>query len=137
MNYGGLFDPDNKLKRIEELNSIMNDPSFWTSDNKDSVINELNSLKGTLDSVDKLRSKISDNLELGSMLKEEPSEEIETMLINNIEEISKEIENVEMLLLLNGPYDKNDCILDIHPGAGGTESCDWANMLYRMYTRYA
>jgi len=41
-----------------------------------------------------------------------------------------------MLLLLNGPYDKNNCILDIHPGAGGTESCDWANMLYRMYTRW-
>ena len=40
-----------------------------------------------------------------------------------------------MLLLLNGPYDKNDCILEIHPGAGGTESCDWASMLYRMYTR--
>ncbi len=41
-----------------------------------------------------------------------------------------------MLLLLNGPYDKNDCILEIHPGAGGTESCDWASMLYRMYTRW-
>ena len=46
------------------------------------------------------------------------------------------IETLKLLLLLNGPYDKNDCILEIHPGAGGTESCDWANMLYRMYTRW-
>ena len=137
MNYGGHFDPENKQKRIEELNNIMNDPGFWTSDNKENVINELNSLKGTLDSVDKLRSKISDNIELGSMLKEEPSLDIESMLISNIDDIGKEIESMEMLLLLNGPYDKNDCILDIHPGAGGTESCDWAYMLYRMYTRYA
>ncbi len=44
--------------------------------------------------------------------------------------------NLHSILVLNGPYDNNDCILDIHPGAGGTESCDWASMLYRMYTRY-
>ena len=47
-----------------------------------------------------------------------------------------ETENLNKLLLLNGPYDKYDCILEIHPGAGGTESCDWASMLYRMYLRY-
>lgn len=54
----------------------------------------------------------------------------------NIKRISKDTEELNILLLLNGPYDKNDCILEIHPGAGGTESCDWANMLYRMYTRW-
>ena len=55
---------------------------------------------------------------------------------NNISNISKKIEELNLLLLLNGPYDKNDCILEIHPGAGGTESCDWASMLYRMYLRW-
>lgn len=55
---------------------------------------------------------------------------------DNIKRISKDTEELNVLLLLNGPYDKNDCILEIHPGAGGTESCDWANMLYRMYTRW-
>jgi peptide chain release factor 2 len=46
------------------------------------------------------------------------------------------VKKTNLLLLLSGPYDKNNCILEIHPGAGGTESCDWASMLYRMYTRY-
>ena len=59
-------------------------------------------------------------------------EEIE----KNIEKINKDVENISTLLLLNGPYDTNDCILDIHSGAGGTEACDWAMMIYRMYTRY-
>ena len=55
---------------------------------------------------------------------------------NNVEVITKNTEELNLLLLLNEPYDKNNCILEIHPGAGGTESCDWANMLYRMYLRY-
>ena len=59
-------------------------------------------------------------------------EEIE----KNIEKINKDVENISTLLLLNGPYDTNDCILDIHSGAGGTEACDWADMIYRMYLRY-
>ena len=48
----------------------------------------------------------------------------------------EEFDKISVLLLLNGPYDKNDCMLEVHAGAGGTEACDWANMLYRMYTRY-
>ena len=50
--------------------------------------------------------------------------------------IKQKVEELSFILLLDGPYDKNDCILEIHPGAGGTESCDWAMMLYRMYTRW-
>lgn len=60
--------------------------------------------------------------------------------INDLEKdtklLTESVEKTNLLLLLNGPYDKNNCILEIHPGAGGTESCDWASMLYRMYTRY-
>ena len=51
-------------------------------------------------------------------------------------EINEKTESLSLLIMLNGPYDKNNCILEIHPGAGGTESCDWASMLYRMYTRW-
>ena len=56
-----------------------------------------------------------------------------TQTVNNI---SSKVEKLNLLVMLNGPYDKNDCVLEIHPGAGGTESCDWASMLYRMYTRW-
>ena len=70
------------------------------------------------------------------MLESENDEELYNDVTNNIKELTKETEELNLLLLLNGPYDKNNCILEIHPGAGGTESCDWASMLYRMYTRW-
>lgn len=70
------------------------------------------------------------------MLKENPDADLLAVLVLEAKEIEKTLEETSLLLLLNGPYDGCDCILEIHPGAGGTESCDWANMLYRMYTRY-
>ncbi len=70
------------------------------------------------------------------MLKDAHDLELEQVLISETKIIEQELEEINLLLLLNGPYESCDCILDIHPGAGGTESCDWANMLYRMYTRY-
>lgn len=86
--------------------------------------------------VKKLKDKIQSNLEMLMMLKDAPDLELEQVLISETKIIEQELEEINLLLLLNGPYDSCDCILDIHPGAGGTESCDWANMLYRMYTRY-
>ena len=70
------------------------------------------------------------------MLKNDDDQELHKSLEASIDKIDKELSSLSLLLLLNGPYDSCDCILEIHPGAGGTESCDWANMLYRMYTRY-
>lgn len=136
MNYGGHFDPDTKTKRIKELEDIMNQSSFWTSNNSSIVISELNNLKGNLDKVSHLRKKIQDNLELSNILKDDYDADLKQMLEMDVEVLKQELDDVSMLLLLNGPYDSCDCILEIHPGAGGTESCDWANMLYRMYTRY-
>ena len=86
--------------------------------------------------VKKLKDKIQSNLEMLMMLKDAHDLELEQVLISETKIIEQELEEINLLLLLNGPYDSCDCILDIHPGAGGTESCDWANMLYRMYTRY-
>ena len=70
------------------------------------------------------------------LLVEENDETISKEIQASIPKIEKEIEELNLLLLMNGPYDKNNCILDIHPGAGGTESCDWASRLYRMYLRW-
>lgn len=137
MNYGGLFDPESKKERIKELELIMSDTNFWTSDNSTSIISELNSLKGILDKVSNLEKEINENLDMALMLKEEFDSDVAELLDNNSKELDKKLENIKLLLLLNGPYDSCDAILEIHPGAGGTESCDWANMLYRMYTRYA
>ena len=71
-----------------------------------------------------------------NLLEVEFDDELLKDLEISTKKLQLETENLNKLLLLNGPYDKYDCILEIHPGAGGTESCDWANMLYRMYLRY-
>ena len=63
-------------------------------------------------------------------------QEIVEQIEESITEMPERLEKLNMLLLLSGPYDKNNCIIDIHSGAGGTEACDWALMLYRMYTRW-
>ena len=83
-----------------------------------------------------MKNKIQNNLEMLLLLKESPDKDLFEVLLSETKEIENLIEEISLILLLNGPYDDCDCILEIHPGAGGTESCDWANMLYRMYTRY-
>ena len=86
--------------------------------------------------MENLKAKINNNLEMLDILKNEYDEEIKKILESDIELITKDMNDLEVELLLNGEYDKNDAILEIHPGAGGTESCDWANMLKRMYLRW-
>ena len=79
---------------------------------------------------------IRTNLELLELLELEPDLELEKQLEDTVCQLNHDIEQLNLLLLLNGPYDKNNCILEVHSGAGGTEACDWALMLYRMYTRW-
>jgi len=115
----------------------MSQPDFWNSDDSSKVIDELNSLKDIIDKIKKIKNDILENLDMANMLKEEPDSELFSILCENKEIMKNKLDEYKLLLLLNGPYDNCDSILEIHPGAGGTESCDWANMLYRMYTRYA
>jgi len=137
MIYGGHFDPEIKKNRIKELENEMSSSNFW-DDKKHSeeVLNELNGLKSKLSNIEELKKNIDSNLEIIELIKENFDKEMQELVENDIEKISDDLNNVELELLLNGPYDKCDCILEIHPGAGGTESCDWASMLYRMYTRW-
>lgn len=137
MNYGGLFDHDITIKRIHELEEIMLNPNFW-DDKKSSekIISELNELKSKIDVTESIKKNIEDNLELISLIEEQYDEEIENTLMTDIDKIRNDIKNQKVRILLNNTYDKENAILEIHPGAGGTESCDWANMLYRMYLRY-
>ena len=136
MTYGGLFDPDSKNIRIKELESLMNDANFWNSSNSNDVVQELNNLKGKLKSIEQIKDRISSNLDMALMLKQNYDEELKNLIVDEIVPLKKELDNVELELLLNKEYDSCDSIIDIHPGAGGTESCDWASMLYRMYTRW-
>ena len=137
MIYGGHFDLDSKQEEIKKLEEETQASDFWNDSNKaQEVIDNLNSLKETVFSVVNLQKRVNDNLEVIELLLVENDVD----LLQNIEEdvinMRQEISNLEIFLLLSGPYDKNNCILEIHAGAGGTEACDWTSMLYRMYLRY-
>jgi len=133
MILGGHFDLDNKEARIHQLTEIMNQDNFWNDANYANDINkELTALKRELNLYYSVQTKIKDNLELIDLLEESELQNLES----EIETIQKEVEELEISTLLGGENDKLNCYLEIHPGAGGTESCDWASMLYRMYTRF-
>src|SRR5574344_611722 len=138
MNIGGYFERDNIFKRIKELESEVTKADFW-SDKKNSelVIGELNNLKNRTVDINVTRNKIDNNLELLETMKNSIDYDIYSLIELDLEAILDDVSNIEIHELLNKPYDNLNCILEIHPGAGGTESCDWASMLYRMYLRYS
>ena len=115
------------------MNKKINEPNFWDDSNKaTATIDEVNNLKKIVERISNLKNKITSNIEL----LDSDDEELINLVNDEAKEISEELDELEIFTLLNGPYDKYNAVLEIHPGAGGTESCDWANMLYRMYTRW-
>lgn len=106
---------------------------FWQDIEKANRINkELSTLKKIVEKISRIETEILDNLELIPLLNETELSTIDKELST----ISKEVDELELDTLLNGPYDNLNCYLEIHPGAGGTESCDWASMLFRMYKMF-
>jgi len=115
----------------------MNEPDFWNDTKKsEEIIKKCNQLKGSYNDTKNLKEKIESNLETLSMLKEENDIELQKLIEEEIKKINEELDTLETKLLLNGKYDTLDAILEIHSGAGGTEACDWALMLKRMYMRF-
>lgn len=137
MFYGGLFDVDSKLDEIKKLEDEVNSSSFWNNnDRAQGVINKLNVLKGKTSSIVSLKSDIIDALDLVSLLLEDYDEDVYSFVFDVVSSCDEKVRALELELLLSGPYDSNNAIVEIHSGAGGTEACDWALMLYRMYTRW-
>ena len=137
MTYGGHFEPTKLNERLEELNKISNEPNFWNDrQNSEKIIAEINQIKHKLEIVTELKEKIENNLELIKELKENDIEEIRNLVEEEIDTINKNLDSVEIEILLSGKYDSCDAIMMLHSGAGGTEACDWTEMLYRMYDRW-
>lgn len=113
-------------------------PDFWDDQQKaQTIINEANSLKDLVNEFNDLNETL-ENLELTyELVKEENDAELQEDLESELKDFTKRVNQFELQLLLNEPYDKNNAILELHPGAGGTESQDWGSMLLRMYTRWA
>ena len=137
MTYGGHFDILGKKDRISELENISMQPDFWSDqDFANNVISETNSLKEIVNMVESLLNDVNNDIELTELLLETNDDELLHNLEEDVKSLRKQMEKAEIFLLLSGPYDKNNCLLEIHSGAGGTEACDWADMLFRMYLRY-
>ncbi|WP_442857458.1 peptide chain release factor 2 [Bacillus sp. FJAT-44742] len=137
-DFRGSLDLAEKEERIAELEEKMTEPGFWDDPDKSKkVIDESNVLKETANGFKSLADKY-ENLEVTyELVKEEEDEGLYEELEEGVKELNKELNEFELQLLLSEPYDKKNAILELHPGAGGTESQDWASMLLRMYTRWA
>ncbi len=125
---------DNKESRIKELEDIMNDSSFWNDQNKaKDVLSELKMLKDVFNKyndIESLVNTISEMFELSS------NDEDISLIENELKSIDDKMESLKLFALLNGEFDSNNAYVEIHSGAGGTESNDWANMILRMYERF-
>lgn len=135
---GGLFDLDAKETDIKALEEKMTDPSFWDDhDAAQKVIDDVNWLKGKVNQFHEMDEKLEDVETMYELTKEDNDPELVDEMVNSVTTLKNTVKNFELELLLSEPYDKNNAILELHPGAGGTESQDWASILLRMYQRWA
>ncbi|MDF2608325.1 MAG: prfB [Bacillales bacterium] len=124
--------------RIEDLEHLMTDPDFWNDQTAaQAIINESNAIKGQVDSFLNMNDSYENLVLTYELVREEYDEDLVNELTQEVKTLVGTMEDFELEMLLNEPYDKNSAILELHPGAGGTESQDWGSMLLRMYTRWA
>ena len=140
--FGGIFDGDTKTIRIAELETQMADPNFWNDQTAaQKVINESNRLKNAINPIKSFQSELDDlatMLELVDESGDDPdSETYQTEVIDTLERLKPALDKLELASFLSGANDNCNALMTIHAGAGGTESCDWADMLLRMYTRWS
>ena len=124
---------DEKKSRLDELSNIINDPNFWNnSDTKDTLTEQKN-----LNTIVNKYNELSDSIStLKELLDLDISEDELDEISSEISTIEKSLDEMKLSTFLSGEYDSSNAYIEIHSGAGGTESNDWANMLLRMYTRY-
>ena len=133
-----LFDISNLRQELKKLEEQTMKNEFWNdADNSSKVLKQINQLKSKIENYQKIETELTNLLEMTELLQTEPEEEMAKEVLKSTANIEKEVEKLEITTLLSGKYDNNNAILTIHPGAGGTEAQDWAEMLYRMYTRWA
>ena len=129
---------EDKKKRIEELEREMEAPGFWDDpDSSNAKMKDLKNMKDTVATIDDLRSRYEDIETLIEMGYEESDESLIPEIREELTSFADALEDLRISTLLSGEFDRNNAILKLNAGAGGTESCDWASMLYRMYTRWA
>jgi len=137
-NITGVVQPDKIKSRLDEIEKLENSPEFWNdAKNAAKIQKEKTQLERKLEKYNSAKTALDDALELYEMAKEENDEESLNALFEDANELENLIQTMEIEVLLSGESDGANAILSIHPGAGGTESQDWASMLLRMYKRWA
>lgn len=132
-----LFDYDNKLEELKSIEAKMNAADFWDDPDKaNEVIAEMKTIKATITPAGDLSKEIEETRMLWEMAVEEQDDDVKTEVRNSIDSLLAKAEEVETQSLLSGKYDARNCYLTIDAGAGGTEACDWAEMLLRMFLYY-
>ena len=138
---GGFFDVPGAQKRLGEINALMAAEKFWNNrEQAQKLIDESNSLRNKTDPLLKAERQLEDfqvMVELGEAEPEAAQPKIQRELEQDLARFFKELDSLELKVFLNGPHDKSNCIMSINAGAGGTEAQDWAEMLSRMYQRWA
>jgi peptide chain release factor 2 len=123
---------------IQQLENRAAEPGFWDDlENSQKILQRTSSLKGKLEKFNKLKESYDNTITLIELANEEEDETLLDEVKADVDSVVKELENQRLQTLLTGEYDKNNAILSFHAGSGGTEAQDWAEMLYRMYTRWA
>lgn len=114
------------------------DNEFWNDTKRSTdILTRIKRLQNKIDNFEKLRKDLINLIEMNDFLIANFGQEMGKEIIESTKNLQKSIENLELETLLTGKYDKNNAIITLHPGAGGTESQDWAEMLYRMYAKWA
>ena len=132
------FDIITLEKELSELENQTTMQNFWEdTSNSSKVLKRITELKNKISSFKSTKKELDNLIEIKNLLSEEKDAELEKELEDGIKTLNSDIKKLEISTLLSGPYDINNAILTLHPGAGGTESQDWVEMLYRMYTRWA
>jgi peptide chain release factor 2 len=136
-NSGGAFDLANKEKELETLQEVAAKPDFWNNTQRaQKTTQRISQLREEIGQYQKLYDQIEDLQVLVELAAEEKDETVAEEIRKDLGTVEKQIEQIEFKLMLGGEHDKSNAILTIHPGAGGTESQDWASMLMRMYLRW-
>ncbi len=129
---------ESKRRRIEELSRFQEEPDFWNDTDRASKLSqELKNLQTVVGGYDRMASEYDEMMDLIELGREEDDADAAEMVGEMLAKFKTELEDLRLETLLTGEYDHENAILSIHAGAGGTESCDWASMLYRMYMHWA
>ncbi|MDA3945198.1 MAG: peptide chain release factor 2 [Helicobacteraceae bacterium] len=137
-NIASVVQPEKIKASLKEIEALEHSEGFWNdAANAANVQKEKTQLERKLERYNVALNALNDAQDLYEMGKEEGEEETIEMLFSEAESLNEQVKSMEVSMLLSGPQDANNAIVSIHPGAGGTESQDWAAMLLRMYIRWA